>query len=370
MHLSDFQKGVIQVNKINSSLTQQVDHEQMDDTDDLKEDTNKEDKKEQGTSKITVKRCQKAEKRKWDKRHYCIYCKRPQSKIARHLERKHNKEEDVARAACLPKNSKKRRLLLDQLRHKGDYSHNVTVLDTGQGEIVTYRQPSEEVNPHEYLPCNYCYGFFLKKELWKHQASCKKNNGPSQEKSSKRSRVQAAASCLIPKKGNATKRCSEIIDRMLYDDVSLEVKSDPLICEYGNRLLEKHGSDPSKDGYVSQKMRELGRFVIASKALNSNVKKLEDILVPPMFQLAVDAAKKASGYTKSQYRYDRPSLAVKLGHSLKTVGDIMIGQYVKAEDEAAANRVRSFLGLVSSEWNHHVSHRARTNLEENRWNKK
>ncbi|KAK0132576.1 hypothetical protein N1851_032543 [Merluccius polli] len=157
---------------------------------------------------------------------------------------------------------------------------------------------------------------------------------------------------------------------MLHDEVSIEVKSDALICEYGDRLLEKHCSDPSKDGYVSQKMRELGRFVIAAKALNTKVKKLEDILVPPMFKLAVDAAKQASGYTKSKYRYDRPSLAVKLGHSLKTVGAIMIGQCVQAEDEAAANRVRSFLGLVSSEWNHYVSHRARTNLEENKWNKK
>ncbi|KAL0152203.1 hypothetical protein M9458_051926 [Cirrhinus mrigala] len=156
----------------------------------------------------------------------------------------------------------------------------------------------------------------------------------------------------------------------MHDEVSLEVKSDELICEYGDRLLERHGSDPSKDGYVSQKMRELGRFVIAAKSLKPNVKNLTDILIPPMFKLAVDAAKKASGYTNSKYRYDRPSLGVKLGHSLKTVGDILIGNYVKAENEVAANRVRSFLGLVSSEWNHYISHRARTNLEENKWNKK
>lgn len=146
--------------------------------------------------------------------------------------------------------------------------------------------------------------------------------------------------------------------------MSLEVKSDALTCEYGDRLLEKHENDPSKDGFVSQKMRELGRFVIAAKnkALNKTLKKLEDLLVPPMFKLAGDAAKKACGYTKSKYRYERPSL--------KTVGDIMIGHYVKAEDEAAANRVRSFLGLVRSEWNHYVSHHARINLEENKWNKK
>lgn len=112
---------------------------------------------------------------------------------------------------------------------------------------------------------------------------------------------------------------SKIIGRILHDEVSLEVKSDALTCEYGDRLLEKHENDPSKDGFVSQKMRELGRFVIAAKnkALNKTVKKLEDLLVPPMFKLAGDAAKKACGYTKSKYRYERPSL--------KTVGDIMIG---------------------------------------------
>lgn len=71
-----------------------------------------------------------------------------------------------------------------------------------------------------------------------------------------------------------------------------------------------------------------------------------------MFKLAVDAAKKASGFTKSKHRYDRPSFGVKLGHSLKTVGDILIGHYVKAENVVAANRVRSFLRLVSTEWNH------------------
>lgn len=367
MQRSGFKKKKeIQVDKINSSLTQQFVAAPKGNTDDTDDSSNN----NEGTSKMTVKKCQKGGKRKWDKRHYCIFCKKPQSKIARHLERRHKTEKEVAKAVSHPKYSKKRHLIFDQLRHKGDYSHNVSVLQTGQGEIVTFRQPSEEVSPHEYLPCNYCYAFFRKRDLWKHEAFCKKKNGPPHKKSGKRNRVQSAASCLIPKGAHVTDRCSKILDRMMHDEVSLEIKSDPLICEYGERLLEKHGSDPSKDGYVSQKMRELGRFLIAAKALNKKVKKMQDIFVPPLFKLAVYAAKQASGYTKSKYRYDRPSLALKLGHSLKTVGEILIGQCAQAEDEAAASRVRSFLGLVKSEWNHYVAHRARTNLEENKWNKK
>ncbi|GLD71008.1 uncharacterized protein AKAME5_002232800 [Lates japonicus] len=157
---------------------------------------------------------------------------------------------------------------------------------------------------------------------------------------------------------------------MVIDKVSHEVKNDPLICEFGDRLLEKHGDDRSKDGHVSQKMRELGRFLVAAKSLDYKVKMLQDVLVPPKFSLAVAAARKASGFTNSKYRYRTPSLALKLGHSLKAVCDILIGHHVKAEDETAAGRVRSFLGLVAAEWDLYVSRRARTNLEEDRWNKK
>lgn len=186
----DFPKDTeIQVNNINTTSTQKVD-ELESDSSDLELATDEvDDGKEEGMSKITVKWCQKGEERKWDKKHYCIYCKKPQSKIARHLERKHNQEEDVARAIGFPKNSKKRRLLLDQLRYKGDYNHNVTVLQTGQGELVTFRQPTEETDPHKYLPCNYCYGFFLKHDLWKHEVSCRKQKGLHREESRKKKRV-------------------------------------------------------------------------------------------------------------------------------------------------------------------------------------
>lgn len=117
-------------------------------------------------------------------------------------------------------------------------------------------------------------------------------------------------------------------------------------------------------------MRELGRFLLAAKSLDRKVQSLQDVLVPPKFSLAVAAAKKASGFTNSAHRHSTPSLALKLGHSLKAACDIVIGQHIKAEDELAANRVRNFLGLVAAEWDLYVSRHARTNLEEERWNKK
>lgn len=61
------------MNKINISLAQKVDYELEGDTGDLEHDTDEgADEKEESTPKITVKRCHKLEKRKWDKKHYSI----------------------------------------------------------------------------------------------------------------------------------------------------------------------------------------------------------------------------------------------------------------------------------------------------------
>ena len=54
----------------------------------------------------------------------------------------------------------------------------------------------------------------------------------------------------------------------MIDKVSLKIKKDQLICEFGDRLLERYESNASKDSHVSQKMRELGRFVFAAKSLD------------------------------------------------------------------------------------------------------
>ena len=118
------------------------------------DDSSDDEGKDVTQSQISVKSCVKGPKRKWYKRHYCVYCKKPQSKMARHLQRKHINEKEVALAMCHSPKSKQRRQMLEDLRRKGNYYHNIEVLKEGKGEIITYRQPTEHVGPDEYLPCD------------------------------------------------------------------------------------------------------------------------------------------------------------------------------------------------------------------------
>lgn len=143
--------------------------------------------------------------------------------MARHLMRKHSSKKEVAQVICLPLKSKKLTQILEQLRQRGDYYHIITVLQEGKGEIVTYRQTSEHTDAENYLPCNICYGLFLKNELWRHQKVCQKTMTVSAESKKKR-RVQGAASSLLPYRGKSSQRCFAIVGRMVIDKVSIEVE--------------------------------------------------------------------------------------------------------------------------------------------------
>lgn len=319
---------------------------------------------------MKVKKCSKKEggNRKWDKKNFCVYCGEGQSKLARHLERKHAKETEVAQALSKPKGTKARRILFDHLRNKGNYHHNIKIISKGSGEIVTVRQPTKNTNWQDYLPCQHCHGFFKRKELWKHNVVCFKN-AEKDSKSRKRKRVQAIASRSIPGTPAVSEGCKNIILNMHQDDVSTQVRSDPLICKYGEMMFALHGQDKSQHNYISQKMRELGRFMLAVKQLNPAVQRLVDVCVPTKFQLAILAAKKASGFDPSKSRYDTPSLACKIGYTLKKVCEIVMGESLMNEDHEAGQKAKNFIRLLDSDWNTFVSKCARTNLEQNKWNK-
>ncbi|XP_055727832.1 uncharacterized protein LOC129816889 isoform X3 [Salvelinus fontinalis] len=306
------------------------------------------------STKMTVSTCSTTNdgKRKWDKKYFCLYCNEPHHKIARHLERMHAEEAAVAHAISFPKLSKIRSLLLDQLRNKGNYLHNLEVLQSGDGEIVTKKRPSYNgVSVRDYLPCQHCLAFFNKIDLWKHEGSCKARKGQDEKRGGKRVRVQAASSRLLPLPVYSTGGCEEIIHNMNQDDIQCHIKNDPLICKYGNALSAKHGHAKSQFTYISSKMRELARFVLTVNEMDCGVQYLHEVCVPSKFKLAVHAARKMSGHDPTSDRYKTPSLALKIGYSLKRATEIAFGESRMTEDREAEEQAKRFIELLENNWN-------------------
>lgn len=117
---------------------------------------------------------------------------------------------------------------------------------------------------------------FRKKDLWRHQSSCKtKKPCVKSETKSTRGRVQSCAACLFPISASSD-GCQTIINNMRQDDVSFHIRKDSLICKYGDSLYAKHGLVKSRHQYIAQRMRELGRFMLVAKDMDKTVNALEE----------------------------------------------------------------------------------------------
>lgn len=97
--------------------------------------------------------------RVWDKIHFCIYCGTSSTNITKHYLGVHKYEDEVKAILELRKGSKGRALELGRLRNAGDYQHNMDVLNSRKGVLVTYTRRNY-ANVDDYLPCEDCLVFF------------------------------------------------------------------------------------------------------------------------------------------------------------------------------------------------------------------
>lgn len=109
---------------------------------------------------------------KYNKKQFCLYCKKAVSKLAKHLESAHNDQPDVARAFSFNKRSRERRDLLRFLKKRGNFDHNATVINLGSEEMVACRRPTTAKRSDDYRHCKFCQGIYARKSLWRHVKKC------------------------------------------------------------------------------------------------------------------------------------------------------------------------------------------------------
>ena len=270
------------------------------------------------------------EARKWDKKQTCPYCDERVAKLPRHLESYHEKEVEVARAFALPKRSKERENVFALLRNRGNHNHNVQVLKEDSGYLIPVKRPTYECSPGEYLPCDDCYGYFLRYEIWRHKKQCfmRKEHGKKFGKS-----LQSRCATLLPVSEAATKKLKEkVMALMAPSEVSFIAQRDWLIVQLGIQYMTAVELKSENYTYVSCKMREAARLLIEMKKRDPTVQKLEDCIHPTKFRTLVLAVKKLGGFQEDTGRYETPSLPLKLGHILKKSAKILKSRGIETQD--------------------------------------
>lgn len=90
---------------------------------------------------------------------------------------------------------------------------------------------------------------------------------------------------------------------------------------------------------------------------------------PANFDVVIKAVKKVSGYDDEKHCYRTPSLALKLGHSLQKVSDILHCRALMAQDSNLIKSTQSLKTLYATKWSELISHTTLTMLNERHFNK-
>lgn len=305
-------------------------------------------------------------RRVWDKHQYCVFCSKAFAKLPRHMESAHSGEREVAEALMYDKKSKERSKKWEILRNKGNHSHNVEVLKKGEGFIIPVKRPTKSVSASCYLPCKQCLGYYVAKDMWKHIKQCPL----TEEKKRQSKHLQSECALLLPMaEGTSSAFKEKVLAKMINDDVSWLAKNDETILQLGQRIMGSVDDAVHLFQYVSQKMREVSRLLLVVRDLNPELQTIQDCIHPKYFDTVVQAVKLASGYDSGGNTYKTPSLALKLGHSIRKCAMIVKSKGIKTEDEDLQRRGKDFDDLCANDWAAAVSSRALSTLGKRKWNK-
>ena len=309
-------------------------------------------------------------RRRWDRKNVCKFCRKPQSKLSRHLLRKHADEFEVAEVAAMPLKSNRRKVFLQKLLNEGNYVHNIEVLSSHSGEIIPRKRPaSTSMGPETFIPCEYCKSMFVKKCLWKHRKTC-----PLKLESladSADGHVQGRGCLLLPISPDASDELKrDILSAMQQDEVTAALRRDNLIMKFGSRLHFKHSHLPHRWQYVRDRVRQMGRLLVEMRK-TTTIKCLTDCLIPEQFGNVVKAVRSVCGFNPETHLYRTPSLALKIGHSLKECCRTEINScaVLGSSADEMKGRFEQFLHLCDGEWSHEVSSHALRSLSQRRFNK-
>ncbi len=311
--------------------------------------------------------------RKWDKKHFCFYCEVPQSKLPRHLQSCHKEESEVVEIAS-ETNPSARKILLWKIRNVGNHRHNCQVLREGRGALIVGYRPNHKVSSREYGPCIYCYGYYVRSDLWRHQCPLKPalpaHSHGNSIMTPLRSRVAHKSDLLKPPPVGVSFQLNQVLSPMKRDEVTLLAKNDTLIVEVAKREYMKLGHDVDQHGYIRNKIRELGRLVIQlRKNTHQPNASLELFVHPHYVNEIIKAVHDVAGFNEDKQLYDVPSLALKIGHSIKKCALILKGNALESGQKQKAQHAEEFLQLCELTWRDRVSTHAHRTLYQGKRNK-
>lgn len=280
------------------------------------------------------------------KRNCCYYCKKLQSKIARHLETVHSNEEEVKKFSVLSKGNFERKKIIETIRRNGNFQFN-TKKAINTGELIVCRRPNIELHrtASDFLPCAKCKGFFSKSSLRHHFRRCTGRNSKHSKSMMVLGRTIVARTHEV-----ANKILKIIVFPVLRDDeITRVIRYDQLIIQYGNKLCLKYRLQHQHD-MIRARLRLLGRYLIALRTKSENITDFASLYDPKFYDVAIVAVNSVAGFDEEKNIYKIPSVAFNLGTYIKHIGELFINECIKNHDPIKMKATENFLKLLKQDY--------------------
>lgn len=323
--------------------------------------------------------------KKFDRKNFCLYCHNLVTNFSRHILRRHALEKEVLeymsiRDENLKERIRKRRLITDDLRQRGNFLYN----SSGTTDFLPYRRnknPEKSYNTLDYSTCRFCLGMFTRKTFYLHVRKCNKKHPENKETLSEECNGSDITSNKIRKQsflksdgiqiihnldGASTLLQSKILPILQKDEVGLIALNDPLILSMGSQFLNSH--QEQKDVYnVTKKLRDAAKILkICMK--NPGIKKMEDCLKPKNSELLMQAVQELCGLDSETGVVTVVGMAPRLSYIIQECAKLLLCNTItnfnlsSASKEAIKTEINDFLHLFKSKWKYVIS----TNTEKTR----
>jgi len=313
-------------------------------------------------------------KRVRDKKYRCLYCKLEVAQLPRHLYSSHADETDIQELRAT-KDPHKRKLLLAKLRHIGDHQQNLNTINRGKGSLsVVYRPPtgsSTQTDSAKYVPCQYCFGYYCRRQLWRHVRRCPvalASHANYNQNNKKMKPARASDQLLV---NSSAAEAAAVISNMRKGKVFSAIRNDTLAHELARKLMSRAGHSIHHVNYVRSRLRKLGRLLLQVRQENVSLRSatLSTIIAPEHFKNVISAVKVVAGYDAQSHKYKTPSVGIHLGHDLRKCGLTLQSSAVQAGDLTTTHKAQAFVKLITDEWNYEIAGGARRELQTQKFNR-
>jgi len=292
-----------------------------------------------------------------NKRTYCYYCDKSAFNMEQHLASHHMIECPVRLA--VKAREKGDNMPMKRIIAYGVFNHNMDVLKKGEGIFMVCRSSNVIHYVEDYLPCKFCQGFCIKRELYRHCQRCnlREDGGGNKYIMDGRLMLDGAlmAESIVSKELH-----SKVISRMRYDKLTKVIKNNSGIMKFGLSLLQKLG--PKRANDIAQRMRQVARIgvrlVKTTKSKPLLACNINSFLTGESFDQLIEAiSEECESFEDDDGRklFRNPNLALKLGHSILKMAKLKLGQTIRTRDLVSKAQTEDLIILFAADFTDRVS---------------